>query len=149
MFLIFLFLSTVKFFSFFSWLWKGDWRLQTPQSYAPLVLYGFFVFKTEMCLWHIMRNKEDASLQFFTHYKTLIGYREEFKYSEHVRLSFVPWDSGGRHAFCAVHSLSDCKIWKCIVIIKDEIKSTQNMLFTIIIMVYPNTCSPMKAHFCS
>lgn len=107
---------------------------------------GFLVFKTEMCLRHIMLNKGGVPLQFFTHYKSLFGYRKEFKHNERVSLSFVPWDFGGRHAFCTMHSLSDFKISKCIVIIKDELKRKQNMLFTIITMVHPNTCSQMKAH---
>lgn len=55
-------------------------------------------FLREMCLQCIMLDAEGAPVQF----SLISGYRKKFKDNEHINLSCVSWDLGGRHAFYQV-----------------------------------------------
>lgn len=87
---------------------------------GPLVICRILgVWGRDVLAVCVMLNKE-GTLQFFTHCRTLISCRKEFKRNKHVNLGFVLWDFDERHS---LWTTSDFKIWKCIVIIRDELKS--------------------------
>lgn len=129
---------------------KIEWRfIFSPRSYVT-VLLCFLVgiwFLRQRCNCKSL-CKRWVSLHFFPHYKILFGYRKEVKHIKYVSLSFVSWDFGGRHAFCILYILSDFKIWKCTVIIKDKLK-IKICCFVEIIMVHCSACFAMKTYFCS